>query len=487
MQFRAGKSGRTVDVVRSRRNQSDVSTSSLPEDELPLPEILRAAHEVALRDAEGPLVLAISGGRDSMALLHATAHWAPERIAAVATFDHGTGAYAAEASSLVAAEARRLGLTVVRERARVAAHSEAAWRDARWSFLHRVARAHRARVATAHTRDDQIETVFMRALRGSGARGLAALAAPSPIVRPWLGVSRAEIARWAVDTGVPFVEDPTNSSPRFQRSRVRHDLLPAFERASPGFGADLLRIADRAAGWRRDVEAYIDGIGTASRVPGTLQVPVAPLAETSADGCAVLWQALFARIGVILDSRGTRELVRFTSSRRPGAMVTLAKGALVIRVGHRDGDVYELRRGSGMERRSVEWTGPAPLLPARLGGWRFRRVVVARGGLAPESIEQPSEADLWEFGLPAGAQVTVRLWKAGDRIRTAGAHTGRRVTRYFAEAKTPALDRAGWPVVLVENELVWVPGICRSIAVPHRPGRPDLIWYRCEREHDSSW
>src|SRR5688572_4731162 len=103
-----------------------------------------------------------------MALLYATAKWAPERIAAVATFDHGTGVHATEATSLVAAEGRRLGLTVVRERARVTASTEAAWRDARWSFLHRVARAHRARVATAHTRDDQIETVFMRALRGSG-------------------------------------------------------------------------------------------------------------------------------------------------------------------------------------------------------------------------------------------------------------------------------------------------------------------------------
>jgi tRNA(Ile)-lysidine synthase len=471
--------------VRSRRNQCDVPTSSLPEDELPLPEILRAAHEVALRNAEGPLVLAVSGGRDSMALLHATARWAPERIAAVATFDHGTGSYATEAAALVASEGRRLGLTVVRERARVAATSEAGWRDARWNFLHRVARAHRARVATAHTRDDQIETVFMRVLRGSGARGLAALAAPSPIVRPWLGVARAEIASWAFVAGVPFLEDPTNSSPRYQRSRVRHDLLPAFERASPGFGADLLRIADRAAAWRRDVESYIDAVGPVSRVPGTLQVPASPLVETSPEGCAVLWQALFARIGVILDSRGTRELVRFTSAHRPGAMVTLAKGALVIRVGHRDGDVFELRRGSQLERRSVEWTGPAPLLPARVGGWRFRRVGVARGGPAAD-VPAP-ESDLWESALPAGTQVTVRLWKAGDRIRTAGAHTGRRVTRYFAEAKTPALDRAGWPVVLVENELVWVPGICRSIAVPHRPGRPDLIWYRCEREHDRSW
>lgn len=132
------------------------------EAELPLPdlepiapgELLRAALSVALDANPDPWVLAVSGGSDSMALLHAMVRWAPDRLAAVATFDHATGDYATEAASLVAAQARRLGVTVVRERARVAGATEAAWRDARWSFLRRVARGFKARVATAHTRDD---------------------------------------------------------------------------------------------------------------------------------------------------------------------------------------------------------------------------------------------------------------------------------------------------------------------------------------------
>ena len=87
-------------------------------------------------------------------------------------------------------------------------------------------------------------------------------------------------------------------------------------------------------------------------------------------------------------------------------------------------------------------------------------------------------------GLNVGAPVTLRVWTAGDRIRTAGAPAGRRVTRYFSEAHVPALDRSTWPVVLVENELAWVPGVCRALAAPSRPGRPELIWYRCEPEFD---
>ncbi|MFN9312088.1 ATP-binding protein, partial [Gemmatimonas sp.] len=85
-------------------------------DDIAPGDLLRAVLEVALQGTSQPLVLAVSGGCDSMALLHAMARWAPSRVAAVATFDHATGDYATEAASLVAAQARRLGLTVVSER-----------------------------------------------------------------------------------------------------------------------------------------------------------------------------------------------------------------------------------------------------------------------------------------------------------------------------------------------------------------------------------
>jgi tRNA(Ile)-lysidine synthase len=465
-------SGVSVDVTRA--------PSARPAEEFPAEALLRAALAFALEQARGPLVLAISGGRDSMALLHATARWAPDRIAAVATFDHGTGQHATDAASLVAAEGRRLGLTVVRERARTGAATEAAWRDARWSFLHRVARAYGARIATAHTRDDQLETVVMRAMRGAGARGLAALAAPSDVVRPWLGVRRAELAEWVTAEGVPFVEDPTNRSTRWLRGRVRHDLLPAFERMQPGFGDALLALAERAAAWRRDVDRFVDGLEPHSVRAGVLRVSAAPLVAMTPQGRAVAWPALFARVGIALDARGTRELIRFTNVDRPGAMLTLARGAMALRLRQDGDDLFELRRAPFAERRSLEWTGRADRLPSRLGAWRFRRVEASR--LDPDTSGAGGLDGRWLVALPADAPVRIRRWQAGDRIRTAGARAGRRVTRYFAEAHVPALDRQGWPVVLVEDELVWVPGICRGVAAPDRPGRSDFIWYRCEHD-----
>lgn len=451
-------------------------------ESVPTASLLHAAIDVALARVEEPLVLAISGGRDSMALMHAMARWAPGRLAAVATFDHGTGGYATEAAALVAADARRLGLTVVRERARVSADSEAAWREARWQFLDRVATAYKARVATAHTRDDQVETIVMRALRGAGARGLAALAAPSRIVRPWLPVARAEVAAWAESERVPFLEDPMNASHRFQRGRVRHDLLPALLAVHPPFADEMLSLGDRAAAWRRDVEALLDASGAQLLRRGTLRVPVAAFDKTTDEGRAILWAAAFGRVGVALDARGTHALVRFSTGGRRGAHVSVAGGAVAIRVREGAHDLFEIRaaaNSTAMRRGAADayqWTGAAAQLPPRVGRWRIRR-------LSPTDAREAAE-DSRVFGVSVGAQVTIRPWAPGDRILTAGAPAGRRISRYFSDKHIPALDRAGWPVVLVDDVLLYVPGVCRALAAPYRPGWPDSIWYRCEREFD---
>ncbi len=450
----------------------------MPDDEVMPPEVptadlLRAAVEVGLPADGGPLVLAVSGGRDSMALLHAVARWAPHRIAAVATFDHGTGAFATEAAGLVVAEARRLGLTAVRERARGLPNTEVAWRDARWAFLRRVARAYQGRIVTAHTQDDQLETIVMRILRGAGARGIAALAAPSPMLRPWLPVRRHEVAGWVEAEAIPYCVDPTNASPQFLRGRVRSDHLPALERVRPGFGDSLLALGEAAAHWRRELEAFVDGIG-AELVPGTaaLRVPTAPLVGMTPAGLAVVWPALCARVGVILDAKGTRALVGFTTNSRRGAYLTVAGGGVVLHHGVGADAWFELRRALPAEHAVAwSWSGDAAAVPRRLGAWRFSRVVAGS-----------RDPDHWSFAVPTNGRVSLRGWRAGDRMQSPGFPTGRRISRYFADRHIPAVDRTGWPVVFVNETLVAVPGVCPPTVAPTGTDGADIFWYRCERE-----
>src|SRR6266576_1446614 len=188
-------------------------------------EVERAV-ETALESC-GHTVLAVSGGLDSMVLLTA-ARALPARARrgiTVATFDHGTGKAAGRAAALVARHAFRSGFLCVTGRASTIGTREEEWRRGRWQFLEQVAAKRKASVVTAHTLDDQVETVFMRILRDAGPRGLAGLYAESEIIRPLLNISRATLATYAKQRNVAFVQDPSNRDRKHLRNRILLDIL----------------------------------------------------------------------------------------------------------------------------------------------------------------------------------------------------------------------------------------------------------------------
>ncbi|MBI3791304.1 MAG: tRNA lysidine(34) synthetase TilS [Gemmatimonadetes bacterium] len=421
-----------------------------------VPDPLLAALSAGLSGV-GPVVLAVSGGRDSMALLAAVGRAGlGQQVAAVATFDHGTGPAATTAADLVAQVARAAGYPVERGRVDAALRArEADWRSARVAFLQAVAMRHAARLVTAHTRDDQRETVAFRLLRGAGPRGLAGLDTDGPVLRPWLGVARADVASWATAHDVHWIEDPSNDDRRHARNRLRLDLLPALERAVPGFGAWLDDIARRSAAWRRAVDGIAATLDpdapSGNRTNGGARsgvIAAAALGDYTPEELAVLWPALLARRGVTADRRGTQRLARFTTTKAVGTRVPLSGNAEVVRV--RDGFVVRGRPDAG------ELSGERALVPdVWLGTWRFHP---GEPGAAP-----------WHARLPTGRSLTVRSWRDGDRLELGGGAT-RRVARFLAEAGLSGPERRGWPVVLVDGRIVWIPGICcGDVAGPADP------------------
>ena len=409
------------------------------------------------------LVLAVSGGRDSMAMMHAFARVAPDAVAAVATFDHRTGAHAAEAVRHVAGVAAALGLRAISAAAATSEQHEAAWRRARWSFLRAAAGEERAVIATAHTRDDNVETVLIRALRGSGARGLAALYAPSEIVRPFVELSRDDVARDAVAHGVRWIEDPSNESRAHLRNRVRHDLLPALIAARSSLAGELLDIARRAAVIRRTLDDAAQTFVASSGNDGALSVATAPLARYDEEELRALWPAIAARGRLVLDRRGTAGLARFTRDAAIGDQLQLSGGVQVLR--RRDAIVLRLPNVAAPEAaelgQRLEW-----------GRWRF----AARPG--PQT--RTSGGDAWSALLPAAAGLMVRAWRDGDRMHGAGDAGPRRVKRFLRDAGLVGPERRGWPVVVCGDDVVWIPGGRRSDAATVRSGRPEAV-YVCER------
>ena len=216
------------------------------------------------------IVLAVSGGPDSVALMWLAARWrralkkAPRLVAV--TVDHGLRKEAAREARDVKRLAKALDIehrTVRWSGAKPDTGVPSAARDARYRLLVRAAQRHGAsHIFTAHTRDDQAETVIMRLSRGSGLAGLAAMAPQSDrdgmvLVRPFLDVPKSRLVATLENAGVAFADDPTNRDPRFTRPRLRA-LMPAL--AAEGADArSLARLASRLARANAALDIMTDG------------------------------------------------------------------------------------------------------------------------------------------------------------------------------------------------------------------------------------
>lgn len=202
----------------------------------------------------GRYVLAVSGGADSMTLLHVLAAAAPQRDyeLVVAHFDHGLRLDSAADHDFVRAAADHYGLPFTAHAARLGTASEDAARQARHTWLAQTCRRHQAAaVITAHHQDDLIETSLLNLARGSGRRGLAPMQptsppaeTPAPILRPLLAVSRAELRRYAAAHHLNWREDPTNADLTNPRNFLRHRLLAV---ATPDWRRRYLKLISQLA------------------------------------------------------------------------------------------------------------------------------------------------------------------------------------------------------------------------------------------------
>jgi len=264
---------------------------------LKLPPLVAAVAR-ALREAELPargetLVVGLSGGADSVALLDALALLRRPRgfFLVAAHLDHGLRPGSGDDAAFCARLCAQLDVPLrlargdVRGRAaREGEGLEAAARRERYRFLRRVRREEQAAaVAVAHTRDDQAETLLLRLLRGAGATGLSAMRARrGRLLRPLLAVSREEVIAHLRERSLDWREDPSNAAPVHLRNRVRHELLPYLEsRFNPRARAVIARaaslLADEAALLRREARALL--ASAARSEPGALVIRRSALAR----------------------------------------------------------------------------------------------------------------------------------------------------------------------------------------------------------------
>jgi tRNA(Ile)-lysidine synthase len=432
---------------------------------------LAAAVERALRRhamlAGGERVLvAVSGGADSVALLHLLVALAPRwRLDLhVLHVDHGLREDSAADAAFVRGLAAGLGVPAAVARVTVppGGSREAAAREARYAALEAEAdRVGAARIAVGHTADDQAETVLMRVLAGAGVRGLAGIPpVRGRIVRPLLEVRHARLVEALAAAGVAWREDPTNRDPKFWRNRLRHEVLPWLETThAPHAVAALARVARlaRAAADALDRQAaeVLDRLGVAAG--GAIVLPRAALAALPREIAAETLRQAAARLGgrASLRAWGHRGLRRVLASPPPRRPFRL--GGIVIEV-------------SG-ERVRLGTASPAPLRARPVA--RPGRTALPEVGLALVVREVPAagyrvprEADRAAFDADALAgPLGARPRRRGDRFVAFGGVT-RRLKSLLIDAGVPRWERARVPLLEAGGDIVWVIGLRRGAAAP---------------------
>lgn len=437
------------------------------------------------------ILVAVSGGADSVALLHVLHQMAKRKRwqLTVAHLEHGIrGKRSREDASFVRALARRLKLPCVVGRVDVPGLAqgggisiEMAARQARYAFLVRTARRVGAGlIATAHTADDQVETLLLKFLRGAGRGGLSGIEAaryapgepagdcstapvarcpPLRIIRPLLDVTRAEIEAFLLARKVTWREDETNTDTAFLRNRVRHELLPQLERDyNQGIRQTLLRTQDVLVAEDEWMDDLARGILTEC------------LAEGSALRCASLAShPLAARRRVIrlwLFGLGVQEeSLNYEAVSRVERLVTCMVGNRAVdlsggaQVQRHYGTITLAKRGTKAPqevRARLKIPGKTSIPDWGLAvAVKLAKGMITDRGRGPGKL--PARATL-SAAKWAGREIWIRSWRAGDRMVPFGMTGSRKIQDILVDAKIPRAERQQVPVVECDGEIIWIPG-----------------------------
>jgi tRNA(Ile)-lysidine synthase len=443
-----------------------------------IPKIaLATAERHGMFPADGPVVAMVSGGGDSIALLHllASGVLGPTTAdLAVLHVDHGLrGAESDADADFVRTRCAALGVPCTIARYDVATYAaesdlnlEDAGRRVRYRFAEeeldalcdaRGALGDRGRIVTAHTRDDRVETFLMRLASGAGAGGLSAIPyVRGRIVRPLLDVSRDDLRAWLLERGIGWREDATNADLDRTRARVRAELLPRFRDLNRSFDGTLARTLDILAEEDSLLSAMAEQFAR-------------DFTETRSGHEVVFNRALMSTLSRAMLRRTVRE-----------AILAAFPDASRLEAEHVDAIVA----GLGEERFARD-------LPNGLRAeTRYDTLVVVKAGetpraVAPSLLMIPGTADLGDAGsicaeeVPSddvagtpesvvvdaseiGDSFVVDGIRPGDRMRPLGMEGTRKLSDLLVDSKVPRHERHVVPVVRDGERIVWVAGVRMS-------------------------
>lgn len=430
-------------------------------------------------DPQRPLLVAISGGPDSLALLHVLCQVVGPEPLIAAHLNHGLRSEAAAEAAFVADVCAEWGVACEQESIDINSLArgegwtlEEAGRNARYAFLAQTARRRgAAAVLTAHHRDDQAETVLLHLLRGSGLDGLQGMAVLGSVpgdpelvlLRPLLAIGRDEIEAYCRANALEPRRDPGNGDPAFTRNRIRQDILPRLAAENPNLPqalADLAEIASADVAHLEEQTAVALASAVVERGSGWLRLDRALFADLPLSLQRRVLRRALHLLGVVADvGFATLEQARQVATLGVTGAQSWLPGDLVLRV--RPGQIELAWPDAAVPVRVPQLVDDAQRvlsLPGELplaDGWRLTAEVV---GNEPAILQN---TDPWRAFVDVGAaqELLVRPRREGERFRPLGmAGSSMRLKDLMISRKIDQELRARWPLVTTAVHPVWLVG-----------------------------
>ncbi len=454
------------------------------------------------------VVIGVSGGPDSLCLLDSLHHLGYPLICA--HLDHGLRPESSDEAAYAKSIAQSYNLPFELEKQDVTLKAgagvslEEAARLARYDFLVRVARKNDVHViATGHTADDQVETVLMHFLRGTGPSGLRGMLPDTPLdswvgiadaqgirlIRPLLSLNRDQTEGHCQAVGLAPVIDSSNMDHTFFRNRIRHELLPLLETYNPGIRQILLRLArimtaevDLLAEMvASDWESVFESLGESALLLRVEPMERKPLALQRALLRSAIKKLQPSARDVSFDTI-ERGLQFVSDPTRPASRPLFADLMLrdlgeEILLYHTDSPVIFDRLPQLIGDAQVEVPIPGEVELA--GGWKL---TATSESITPGSYQTYLNAQEGDFAVidesSLSAPLSVRTRVPGDRVQPLGLEGTTKVSDIMINNRIPELARARWPIVVSGDEVVWVAGVRMSHAFRLTEGTSRVIVIR---------
>jgi len=438
--------------------------------------VLLATPPLPVLPAHSAVLLGLSGGVDSVVLLHLLHQLAAKNTWSLRALHvhHGISPQADAWAEFCATLCKKLNVPLQIERVNIvplrAMGIEAAARKLRHAALLSQPENY---IALAHHQDDQAETLLLQLLRGAGVRGAAAMpviknrvhgTAPKTLLRPLLGVPRSVLIAYAQQHGLRWVEDESNADDTYPRNFLRHRVLPQLEKKFPVYRETLSRSARHFS----EASVLLDELAaqdlSAQKVVQDTSLEVSRLGELNTARGKNLLRYFFAKLGAPTpDSTQLAEMLQQLCHARRDAAVCVTFGGWQVR--RYQGRVYASPIQPALaenlaENFCVTWRGETVLPLPELGSTLHFDTVHGQGLSLKKLQEKP---------------VTIRLRRGAERIRPNAKNPTRTLKNLLQEHAIPPWQRDVLPLLFCGDDLVWVAGVATAANYVAQPGEAGML------------